>query len=192
MIRVHGFKNDSSERKKSLVMSLNPEELPGRGWAMLGERIYRSGSIGPDGDRAKRSRQAGGVAVWRSFELDAPHRGLWSQVAPYASADDAESAVPILLSIAEKNPSFVGRVVEERKNDELTIANVNHLYAVERITVENRGGAGGTKYVVGSIDRIIFVVACSQYGDGWEWSEVASVAELQARKIFEASFSKGS
>jgi len=165
-------------------MTLEPEELPGGNWLMTAERSWRSGYIVPvwNSEVARRTRAAGGFATWREFRQSTSAHGLWAQISPYGLASDAGVAVPRLLSMSYKNPNFEGKETEA-KSVNISIRGVEHTYAEERNSIGSSKGPSNTKYVVASVLHVVFLLACYEYGSGWPWSEVISIAERQAAKI---------
>jgi hypothetical protein len=174
-----------SERKKSRAMLLEPTEIPGTDWGITSERSWRSGYIVPhwNSDVARRSRRSGGFASWRSFKQGNTPLGFWSQVSPYGLREDAETAVPRLLSMAYKNPRFKGTEIQEMKVDNLDIPGVEGAYVVERVARGSSKGPSDSKYVVANVAHVVFLLAFYAYGNGWPWNEVSRVAALQAEKI---------
>jgi hypothetical protein len=47
-------------------------------------------------------------------------------------------------------------------------------------------GTSTPRMVGGNVGRVVFVVSCSEFGDGWSWNEVNLVVSAQASKIREA------
>lgn len=172
-----------SERKRSLSILMNQAELPGQGWRVVDERTWRSGSIGPRSDAAVRSLKAGGVIAWRSFGQKEPPRGVWIQVGPYGTVEDAESAVPELFSRSIKSSRFEGRVSEEKSIVDISIPGVAHAAFIEQSIEGTSVGPRNSKYVVGSVSQYVFGIGCTGRADGWPWAEVLVLASLQADKV---------
>jgi hypothetical protein len=171
-----------AERERSRAMLLDLEDLPAGDWKVLGDRQWRTGAIGEQNEIVQRAIKSGSFTAWRSFKLLTTRRGIWLEVIPYASAKDADSAVPGQRFSFRKNPKLRLTVTGEREIDDLDIPGVSTRLIFEKMT-DSEDGPGASRYVVGSVDRFVFVVVGSEQGGEWQWSEMASVSALQARKI---------
>lgn len=170
------------ERKRSRAMLLEIADLPVGNWKVLGDLRYRTGSRGEQGEVALRARQAGSFTAWRSFKLETPGGGFWTELIPCASREDAESAVPVHRAAGVKNPKFKGTVTEDRVIDDQQIPGVAVTLISEQLTVTDNG-PGSTRIVAGNIGRVYFVLYFTRRGGVWPWSEVTSIAASQASKI---------
>jgi hypothetical protein len=85
----------SARRRARTVLArlLAAADLPGGPWRVLDQRTWRTGTIGSPTLWGDRARQAGSVTAWRSFRDAGAERWAWIQIAPLASAGDAESAL---------------------------------------------------------------------------------------------------
>jgi hypothetical protein len=55
-------------------------------------------------------------------------------------------------------------------------------FIIEHSVVQQQG-ISTPRMVAGSVEHVVFVVSCSEFGEGWPWSEVAPVAAAQVKKI---------
>jgi len=156
-----------SERKKARSVIVETDELPGNGWKLLSERLWRSGVIGAKSSDpvAQRSRQAGGFAAWRSFGLEYPPRGLWAEVIPYGTIADAEAAVPNMRSMVKKNPHFDGWVAGERTVEGIASTGATRLMVSEQFIEGTAVGPRNTKYFIGCVGPIVFLLVGTAPGD---------------------------
>jgi hypothetical protein len=105
------------------------------------------------------------------------------EVGPYATVADAESAVPEVLTAASKNPKYEGNVSAETTLEDIDIPGVSRTFFLEQTSSGSSRGQSNSKYLVGNANEIVFIVACSEYGIGWEMSQVISLAAMQVEKI---------
>ena len=84
------------------------------------------------------------------------------------------------MSLQDSN--FQGKVTEIKEAN-VTIRGTARTFAEERVSAGSRKGPSNTKYVVGSISNVVFLLACYEYGHGWPWDDVVQFAEIQAEKI---------
>ena len=164
-------------------MLLERNELPGDTWKMRDQRSFRIGIFGDKNEVAQRARRAGRFFAIRSFEQDVSERWLWVEVIPYTSSSDAESRVPHLRDTLIPNSLARVRVTRERDVDPLKVPDVaDYPFAFEQLT-HGELGPGTSRYLGGRVENVIFVIACSGSGEGWTWTEVASIASLQKIKV---------
>jgi hypothetical protein len=164
-------------------MLLEVSELPQGEWTIIGELAWRSGFFGgKKGGMNKRTRKAGGFIAWRSLKLASPHRGLWLEVIPYASKEDAEMAVPLQVEASQENHRVKVTLRESRVLDNYVIREADTSWVCERDTTTLKG-PNVSRYVVGNVERFVFMLAATAYGDGWPLDEVALMASTQANKI---------
>jgi hypothetical protein len=169
------------EAGRSLAMLLGVVDLAGSGWEMLEELTWRTGAIGSPTEGARRAGRAGSVTAWRSFE-QAPSRWLWAEIIPYTSSGDAESAIPHLRPSFLPNPQTEVTVTAERTIGDQVVAGVTAPLVFEQTTAGSQGPSA-SRYVAGTVDRVVLIVACSGYADAWSWSDVVALAASQADKI---------
>jgi hypothetical protein len=175
-----------SPRINSLNALLTVSELPGNGWRILDERTWKFSEF-PNlkkGETTDRAVKAGGFIAWRSFKRNEPYSGLWVQINPYASVQDAEASIPDNLSQFSKNPAFEGEVGEERPIGEFKLPGIEHATFFERSTSGGRGNST-TRVVCGNVHNAVFVLACSVTGEGLPWEAMISIATKQVKKIEE-------
>ena len=179
-----------SQERRSLTLALALSDLPGAGWAQVGERSWRVGATFPrEKDEAvRRAHHAGLYTAARFFMKDGLELGFSSQVAEYTSLEDAASRVPLLPAQMLHNH---GRTrLRERVFEEESIPGVSPSIVFEQFSTD-RDGAGFGQYAGGSAGGALFVVACTtiQFGrhdepdERWSWPDLLALAELQAEKI---------
>jgi len=157
----------TTEVARSLALLLEADELPGPGWEVSGDRTWVTGALDPDSPKSRRAREAGLVTAWRSFEQAGTGRTAWVEVVPYATAEDAE------LSRRQSPPYFVGtdqpdeHVVAGGEVDGHTIDAVAELWVYEK-SVAGPGGVRVSRYVAGTVDRVLLIASCA--GDEGAWS----------------------
>jgi hypothetical protein len=173
-----------SKRISSLNMLLAPGELLGQGWHVIDERTWRYGSYinRIEGEISDRAEQAGGFIAWRSFSKSKTRTGLWEQVIPYASKQDAEDSIPQDLTRFKGNMRFKGTIVDERTVDGLTLPSVQHVRFFEQsVSLGERSSL--TRCVTGNVDYIVFTVVVTESDETLGWDRVLTVANSLADKI---------
>jgi hypothetical protein len=121
--------------------------------------------------------------AWRSF-AQGRWRGLWTQVSPYASTDDAHLALQAVTypgSFLSNLSSRVKKIAEPRLLMDLDIPGADESLAIEQDT---DGPKGPATFIVtaGVVDSTVFV--CAFFGETtWPWTEVGAIAARQARGI---------
>jgi hypothetical protein len=181
-LALHG---DRVKRRAALAMRIDVQELPNAGWKIVDQLCVRSGFITPQwsSEVSKRARRTGEFSARRQFEHETPRQELWLQTVPYGSRDDASDAVPRLMSKLVANPSFKGKVVDELENQSISIPGVDTIYAVERWSTGTRYGSLSTRYIIGNVGHIEFVVVYGDWSNTLSWEDVTNVATIQANKI---------
>jgi hypothetical protein len=177
----------------ALNMLLRPEDLPEDGWRILSEKGWRWGQVGPTFDRKRaspdsfkseeteRAKQARGFCAWRSFETK-DRRGFWTQIAPFASAEDADAMIPKMQLPGKKNPRFDGSITDEQWTEDCPITGVSKVLVHEQSVTTPRGPSK-TTYVYGSVDNYVIALALSGVNSDILLHELKVVAERQADKI---------
>src|ERR1039458_1035506 len=117
-----------------------------------------------------------------SFRQSENSRWLLTQVIPYASEHDADLSVPLQRNTFIRNPRSKVTVEETRVVEGKTVPNVSTACFLEMLTTGAKG-PGVTRYVIGSVKQVVFLVACIGYGEGWSWEEVIAIAVLQAERV---------
>jgi len=181
----------SPARRSSLSMVLRANELPESGWSELRQLSWRVGAWGyRPAETGRRAHRAGYFVAVRSFEQKSTSRWLVVQVAPYVSTSDAEKAVGGMRSRLYSNSSSKVLVTAEREVEGIEVVGVTNPWTLEQLQEgkELAGdqkfvGPSATRYVAGNIENVLFFLQCSGLGEGWSWSDVESVASLQASKI---------
>jgi len=177
-------------RHESLSMLLEPSQLPGAGWTLLDQRSWRTGFTSKPSEAARRARHARRFSAIRSFELAAASRWVWVEVMPFATAADAEAALPSLPTLFVSNPRAKVTVTGERRLEPDEIAEMADYPFVYEQTTSGEHGPSASRYAAGTVRHVVFIVATSAFGEGWSWTEVASVAASQVagiRNVIEVS-----
>ena len=177
-------------RRESLSMLLETSQLPGAGWAVLDQRSWRTGFTSKTGEAARRARRARRFSAIRSFELAAESRWVWVEVMPFATAADAEAVLPRLPTLIVSNPRAKVTVTGERRLGPDEVADMAEYPFVYEQATSGEQGPSASRYAAGTVGHVVFIVATSEYGEGWAWAEVASVAEplvARIRNVIESS-----
>jgi hypothetical protein len=172
-------------------MLVEPAELPGGNWRVLGQRSFRIGFYLGASEAARRARRDGAFAASRYFEqAPAMSRYCWCEVLPYASTTDAESALLKLETSIVRDrrtkTTGAGRRVEPREAPE--VAAYPFVYETP---IVGKKGPSTPRMVGGNVENVVFVISCSEMGPGWPWIAVAPVAaaqELKIRSFLDESF----
>lgn len=134
-----------------------------------------------ENERTVRARTAGGFIALRSFELAKTSKSLLTQIFPFSSTDDAESATPDRLAILRDRKIDKIVVSEERTIDGEVIGGNRALY-FERFHTHD-GDPCVARSIVGNVGHVGFTITGSERPDGWTWTELTSVAQAQAQRI---------
>lgn len=182
---AYGFAQWGSKSKRDYTRSMLIElsDLPGEGWMLLGERVWRTGIFGLPSDIWRRARSVGAFTAVRSYEQSTPSRWVLIKVSPVASVQDAEDIVPTLVSLSAPNPKARVAVISEGLVTDVSVAGISNPWVYEQSTRGMPQGPTSSRYVSGNIDHVAILVACSGYLDAWPWEEVSSIAARQAAKV---------
>lgn len=172
-----------SARRESLSMLLESSQLPGAGWTVLDQRSWRTGFTSKTGEAARRARRARRFSAIRSFELAAQSRWVWVEVMPFATAVDAEAVLPSLPTLIVNNPRAKVTVTGERRLGPDEVAEMAQYPFVYEQATAGEHGPSASRYAAGTVGHVVFIVATSEYGEGWSWAEVASVAASLVARI---------
>jgi hypothetical protein len=178
------------QQRRSLDLTLSVADFPDADWTQVGEKSARIGvGIGRErSDATRRARDAGLFSAVRFFEKRDLELGFWAQIAQYATPEDASSRVSTLP--AQILHSHGRTLVRERTLEDERVPGVAHSIVFEQSST-GRDGSGAGHYAGGSEGDVLFVVACTTIHYGrhdeadvrWPWSELLTLAELQADKI---------
>jgi len=170
-------------KKRSLTMLLDLSELPGDDWKMLDQRTWRTGIATPIPDWTKRANEAGSVTAWRSFgQKTGPSQTIWTQVTPFVSADDAQSALTDTPKNMMRNLWAEVSPTSERVIEDYSIPDVTSQWFYEQEALSSEG-ASTSRFVAATVAEWLFVVACAGLDGTWIWADVITLASTQARKI---------
>jgi hypothetical protein len=171
----------AKDRSGATAMLLTPADLPGEGWQILDERVWRT-----SGDKSAIEDEGRGVArtvtAWRSFEQIGRERWLWTQATPFASSDEAVGRLAVVPERFLRNLRADVRVTATVEPEPRTIPNVQHAWAREDATVGPRG-EGIALFVAWVYGKVLTALACSGSRDSWQWIDVASLAAAQTNRI---------
>jgi hypothetical protein len=172
------------KRRNARTLLIESAELPGVGWEMAGDSAWRTGAWGfKPSDAGQRAHQLGVFSAARGFTQKGADRTLWVEVMTLACEEDANGMVPILRDHLLVNPNSPVTLSAERKVQGHELPGPTYPWVYEQLTEGAIGGASVTRFVGGSTDRIVFLVACSGYEGNWPWDEVLAIASLQGEKI---------
>jgi hypothetical protein len=172
----------SSKRRISKAMVLDLADISGLDWTIQSQFSWRSGLVRNSSERDKRARKAGLFIAVRAFKTNVPGKGVWVEVMPFVSQEDAEASVSKLFATARRNPKSEVTTIEIKVIDDLEVPGVRNTFVQEASTTGEIGN-GAERSIAGSVDNIAFIVSCYYPGNEWPWGEVNSLATLQAEKI---------
>jgi hypothetical protein len=162
--------------RRSLAMLPAASDLPGDGWTLLDEATWRTGRLGKATEWGIRARALGSVTAIRSFEQKTEsRRGLWAEVMPLASEDDAAEALNDLPNRFVRNPRSKVTFTTEHQASGVMVPGTASTWAYER-NGTSAAGDSAERIVAGTVGRIQFVVDVSGLGEAWPWDEVVSIA----------------
>jgi hypothetical protein len=164
---------------------LDSDDLPGDGWQQLDQRTWRTGQVENAAPWAQRARNAGSITAWRSFEAKQKQRWVWLQVTPFASTEDAATA---LHGLRDKMPANLRAQVQVVAEKEVTAPNVPGAaasYAVETHTAGPMGD-GKTLLLAVVVGPALVAVYASGQAQPWDWPAVADIAARQAMRVVAA------
>jgi hypothetical protein len=169
-------------KKSSLMMVLDAADLPGDRWTQVQERSWKTGAVGPRSDKAIRAREIGSISVLRKYRLNESRDYFRVQLSPFASKADAASMVRRSHEGFLPLRPATAVVISERVLEGVNIEEVDGAWAIEQ-SLEEARRLGNRKLVIGSVDRFMFLIDSSAANDGWDWSDVLSIAAIQGKKI---------
>jgi len=172
-------------RRNALTLLIVSAELPEDGWEKTRDSAWRTGAWGfKPSDAGRRAHQVGAFSAARGFtQKEAARKTLWVEAMTFASEEDAKGMVPGLQDHLMPNPKARVRRTAERRVEGHELPGPTYPWVYELSTAGDPGGPTATRFVGGSIDRVVFVVACSGYVGSWPWDEVTAIASLQGQKI---------
>ncbi len=173
------------ETAKSLAMLLRETDLIGARWKIVEERTWPTGGLDSESEKSRRALAFGGITAWRSLADSESARKAWFEVVPYATSEDAA------LSLGQVPRFFVGptqpdqAVISERVVDDQVLPGSTDTWIFEKRT-SGPGGEDLSRYVGGTVDRILFLT-CFGGPDGvWSWADVLALTALQSARVSSA------
>jgi len=148
------------DRSSATAALLTPADLPGEGWRILDERVWRTKGA------------ARTVTAWRSFEQIGRDRWLWTQATPFASSDEAVGRLAAVPERLKRNMRADVRVTATVEPEPPTMPDVEHAWAREEATVGPRG-EGIALYVAWVYGNVLSALACSGSRNSWQWIDVS-------------------
>ena len=128
-------------KERVLSLLLEVPDLPGDRWAVKDQRTWRTGQTSHPSEAAVRARAAGSITAWRSFEQKGISRGLWVQVTPAVSGEDAQAFVKDMPNRFVKNPGALVGVRSERTIEGTQIPGADDIWCYEQETTALKGDA---------------------------------------------------
>ena len=170
-------------KRLSISLLIDVSELPGEGWNLSAERKWRTGAWGrPRNAITDRAHQASLFTAFRSFENKREKRWVWSAITPVTTEEDAALLTPKLQDLVDLRTDRSSHLTSDIRMPSGVLPDRGNWWIRELVTDGNHGH--GTMRCVGSNVRdVVWIVGCSELGQGWEWSEVAEVGMLQAGVI---------
>ena len=93
--------------------------------------------------------------------------------------------LPTLPEAFIKNPNFEGLIVREGFSPGELPGDLHSLFYEYEVSINHAHTS--VKVIAGAVDRVTFVVCCSQgTGAGWPWMDVVAIASSQAKRIEES------
>jgi hypothetical protein len=166
---------------QALSQILDPADLPGRGWTVMDQRTWRTGSD-PTTDWQRRAKAAACITAWRSFEQTGAKRGLWIQATPVVDSADAASALSQLPERMLRNLRANVRVVEEREVPPPAPLTSEIAWAWEQ-RAEGKIGESISLTLILASGRNVITVAGSGLDKSWTWGEMRDLAQCQASRL---------
>jgi len=154
-------------------------DLPGTGWKVVDQRIWRTGHQKPNEPWAQRAAASGSVTAWRSFR--ASDRWLWTQLVPLASAADSQAALRAVPAGALKNRRAMVVVESESEAPGIAVEGADATWAYEQRT-SGHHAAGTTLLLAWTVEAHLVVSAASGRPD-WRWDELAAIAAKQRERL---------
>ncbi len=170
------------EFENSRQMIISKSDFPKGDWIQLGEMSWRTGAIGKKTERGSRARQKGTYTFWRSFKLQGTEFGLWSEIIPYASRQDAQDVVPELHNMAEVNTRSNAILLSEREIKALELRGTQRVSFHEQETIRN-DISEFVRIIVASVDNVAFIMMASGDENILDWPDVLELGQLQVSKI---------
>src|SRR5271165_1194299 len=171
-----------ARRKQSLSVLLTHADLAGDEWRTLGQVAWRMGTQKRLGEISRRSRKSGEFTALRRFRQEDPPRGLFVQVAPFASEEDAAVAAAIEPPSDQWNRWPGVTRLAKRTEAGLEVPSVADVHAWEYQT--QRGEYRGYQRIIqGRVDSVLLGISGTAREPGWAWEDLAAVASAQAEKV---------
>jgi len=154
------------------------------------DRTWPTGELDPASEKSRRARRAGVVTAWRTFRQPGSVRSAWVEVVPYATEEDAA------LSLRQSPRYFTGtngpdeNLVAEQVVEDRGLPGVPDAWLYEK-TVRGPDGARHTRYVAGTVARVMFIASCSGEPGQWTWDDLLALAETQAELVLRAAAAEG-
>lgn len=162
-------------------MLLDASEFPNAGWRELGEGSWRMGMSRRFGAISRRARRTGACSALRRYRQDKLEQGVFIQVGPYASADDAALMAAQAQVAAWHTWTGVERL-EESQVDGMAVPDVEDALAWEHRNA--RGGyIGYQRFISGRVSNVVLVVAGSAREPGMAWDDLVLITASQASKL---------
>jgi hypothetical protein len=169
-------------KKRSLDMLLLESELPGHSWKRLDEKIWRTGVLSPRPEWSQRARSAGSFTCIRSFEQASPSRWMWTEVIPYVSSTDAESALADAFNNTLRNPRANVTVTSTQEIEGWSIEGTTSHRLLEMQT-SGPHGDGATQTVAANVEGVLSVMAFAAQSGTWASFDIVTLVSAQAATI---------
>ena len=167
-----------------LGMLLEASDLPAdHEWRVVYESSHRTGAGAlRKQDAFRRAREAHGLGASRRFQDEDRMRSIMSSVSTFANKEDAASRLPFLTDNFVRKPLSRFSIVEAHTlaEHEITAVPIPLVYE-ESFTGPN--GPGTTRFVAGTVGRVLLVLWCSATGEAWDWSVMNTLVERQVDRM---------
>jgi hypothetical protein len=180
---------DRDKRAFSRALTLSSLEQPSAGWVVKGDLSYRIGVVDrPQSAMEESAFLAGEFYTHRLFRKLGTSEQVNVSVRTLVNNEDAESLVGEFTGrfarISNKYHllTTVSKVDVETTPPHWTAARATGPLFFEQSRVGLRGRVR-VRYIISSVDNILFTVACSRPKNTWSWEEAMDVASSQASLI---------
>jgi hypothetical protein len=165
-------------------MLLKEADLPtDRNWKAVFESSHRTGAgTLHTSDPIRRAREARSAAADRRFVDPGRMRWVLSSVSGFANEEDAASQKDLLLGNVVRKPFSQYSIVESRVLSEHEIGTVSAPLVYEEL-LTGPNGPETTQLVAGTIEHVLFLIACTAKDDAWDWLAVNTLVGAQVDRI---------
>jgi hypothetical protein len=158
-------------------------DVPGGPWVARGGRTYRTGASGSTSEAITRARAIRSVTSVRGYQ-EVGRADLFIQVIPFASPEDARTALTELRSLPRTMPKSKGLsdVGEMRTVAPPAVTGTSHVEAAEQPFVLD-GEHARTLTVWCVAGHTVVVTALGGRAEAVRWPQLAEIVEAQVAAL---------